>query len=182
VGREDAPGDKRLVAYVIPKPGSQPTDQDLRSFLSSQLPAFMVPAIFVRIDSMPLNSSGKVDRTALPPPSESNILRTHSYVAARKPIEVKVTSILADLVRMKEIGLNDNFFLMGGNSLLGAQVIAQVRDRFGIELSLLSLFDHPTAAELSSEIEQLLIEKIGALSENEAKDLAAHLTPAMHDI
>jgi len=71
---------------------------------------------------------------------------------------------------------------MGGNSLLGAQVIAQVRDRFGIELSLLSLFDHPTAAELSSEIEQLLIEKIGALSENEAKDLAAHLTPAMHDI
>jgi len=182
VGREDAPGDKRLVAYVIPKPGSQPTDQDLRSLLSSQLPAFMVPAIFVRIDSMPLNSSGKVDRTALPPPSESNILRTHSYVAARKPIEVKVTSILADLVRMKEIGLNDNFFLMGGNSLLGAQVIAQVRDRFGIELSLLSLFDHPTAAELSSEIEQLLIEKIGALSENEAKDLAAHLTPAMHDI
>ena len=173
LAREDTPGEKRLVAYVVPTPEARLRDKDLRQFLSSQLPDFMVPAIFVRIDSMPLNSSGKIDRGSIPSPSESNILRDETYARARTPIEQGVTAILARLLRLEKVGVNDNFFLLGGNSLLGAQVIAQIRDAFGVEISLLVLFDHPTILELSAEVERLLIAKVGALSEGEAKHLVA---------
>jgi len=169
--REDTPGYKNLVAYFVPKPGTQATDKDLRHFLNSELPEFMVPAFFVRLDSMPLNASGKIDRGALPAPTEANILRDENYVCCRTPIEQGVTAVLAGLLNLKRVGVNDNFFLLGGNSLLGAQVIAQVSDTFGVELSLLSLFDHPTVSELSAEIERLLLAKLGAMSEDEAKCL-----------
>ena len=132
----------------------------------------MVPAIFVRMDSMPLNASGKIDRGALRAPTEANILRDEEYVCARTPLEQAVTSVLAGLLHLEKVGVNDNFFLLGGNSLLGAQVIAHVRDAFGVELSLLSLFNHPTALELSAEIERLLLAKVGAMSEAEAEHLA----------
>ena len=172
LAREATPGDKRLVAYVVPKSGTQPTDKDLRYFLNSKLPDFMVPAIFVRMDSMPLNASGKVDRGVLRAPTEANILRDENYVCARTPLEQGVTNVLAGLLHLKKVGVNDNFFLLGGNSLLGAQVIAQVRDTFGVELSLLSLFDHPTASQLSAEIERLLLAKVGAMSEDDAERLS----------
>jgi acyl carrier protein len=172
VAREDTPGDKRLVAYVVPRFGTQPTDKDLRYFLKNELPDFMVPALFVRVDSMPLNASGKIDRSALPAPTESNILRDENYVGAQTPIEGTVTTILAGLLDLKKLGANDNFFLLGGNSLLGAQMIAKVRDRFGVELSLLSLFDHPTASQLSAEIVRLLVAKLSAMTEDDARRLA----------
>ncbi len=84
-----------------------------------------------------------------------------------------MTGILATLLRLEKVGVNENFFLLGGNSLLGAQVIARVRDTFGVELTLLSLFDHPTVSGLSAEIERLLVVKLGAMSEDEAERLAA---------
>jgi amino acid adenylation domain-containing protein len=175
--REDEPGDKRLVAYVIPKPGSDLSDKVLRDFLGKQIPDFMVPAVFVALESLPLNASGKVDRNRLPAPGEANVLKDEVYVAPRTSIEERMAGMLAALLRFEKVGLNDNFFLLGGNSLLGAQVIARVRDTFGVELSLLGLFDHPTVADLSSEIERLLVAKLNAMSEQEAERLAVGFVP-----
>ncbi len=176
VARGVAPEDKRLVAYVVPKAGTQPRGKDLREFLSSHLPEFMVPAIFVRIDTIPLNVSGKIDHSALPPPKEANILRDEICVSARTPIEQRLAKLLAALLHLDNVGMDDNFFLLGGNSLLGAQVIAQVRDTFGVELSLLRLFDHPTVSELSAEIERLLLVKVASMSEEEAQHRAAEFS------
>ena len=170
--REDASGNKSLVAYVVPRSGTKPTDKDLRHFLSSELPDYMIPGIFVHLDSVPVNASGKIDRSVLPAPTEANILRDEHYVSARTPIEGRVMEVLAGLLQLKTLGVNDNFFLLGGNSLLGAQVIAQMRDTFDVELSLLSLFDHPTVAELSAEMERLLFAKLAVMSDDEASRLA----------
>jgi len=171
--REDTQGDKRLVAYIVAKSRTQPTDRDLRHFLSSHLPAFMVPAVFVRLESMPVNANGKIDRWALPAPTEANILRDENSVCARTPIQQGLMNILGGLLHLEKVGMNDNFFLLGGNSLLGAQVIAHVRDTFAVELPLLGLFDHPTVLELSSEIERLLLSKLDALTEDEVRQLTA---------
>ncbi|HET9791157.1 MAG TPA: non-ribosomal peptide synthetase [Candidatus Angelobacter sp.] len=178
IAREEAPGDKRLIAYIVPKvkPGTsvELTDNMLREYLSKSLPEYMLPAMFCRMDALPLTASGKIDRNALPAPAHQ--LRDDEYIAPRTPAEERMTGILATLLRLERVGVNENFFLLGGNSLLGAQVIARVRDTFGVELTLLSLFDHPTVSGLSAEIERLLVAKLGAMSEDEAERLAAQLS------
>jgi acyl carrier protein len=126
------------------------------------------------MDALPLTASGKIDRNALPVPAHQ--LRDAEYIAPRTPAEERMTRILATLLRLERVGVNENFFLLGGNSLLGAQVIARVRDTFGVELTLLSLFDHPTVSGLSAEIERLLVAKLGAMSEDEAERLAAEVS------
>ena len=173
VAREDTPGEKHLVAYVMPKENGQLTNKVLREFLLLTLPEYMIPAAFYRLDSVPLSASGKVDRNALPLPAQAHQLTDEEYLAPRTPVELRVTEILATLLRLERVGVNENFFLLGGNSLLGAQVIARVRDAFGVELSLLNLFDQPTVAGLSAEIERLLVVKLDAMSEDEAERLAA---------
>jgi acyl carrier protein len=180
VAREEVPGDKRLIAYIVPhvnsddKPDNkaQLTDNMLREFLLTNLPEYMLPAIFCRMDAVPLTASGKIDRNALPLPAQEQRLRGEEYMAPRTPAEERMAAILATLLRLERVGVNENFFLLGGNSLMGAQVIARVRDNFGVELTLLSLFDHPTVAGLAAEIEQLLVAKLGAMSEDEAERLA----------
>jgi amino acid adenylation domain-containing protein len=176
VAREDTPGEKRLVAYVMPKEDGQLTDKVLREFLLATVPEYMIPAGFYRLDSVPLNASGKIDRNALPLPARANQLSDEDYIAPRTQVESHMASILATLLRLEKVGVNENFFLLGGNSLLGAQVIARVRDTFGVELTLLSLFDHPTVSGLSAEIERLLVVKLAAMSEDEAERLAAELS------
>jgi amino acid adenylation domain-containing protein len=173
VAREDVPGDKHLVAYVMPKDKAQLRDKILREFLLLNLPEYMVPAAFCRLDTLPLTPSGKIDRKALPPPTQEHLLRDEQYIAPRTPVEERMAGMVATLLRVEKVGLNDNFFLLGGTSLLGAQVIARVRDTYGVELSLLSLFDNPTVAGLSAEIERLLVAKVDAMSEDEAERLAA---------
>ena len=177
IAREDIHGEKRLIAYVVPnvvaKEQAQLTAKVLREFLLLHVPDYMIPAVFCRLDLLPLTSSGKIDRKSLPEPDEVNQLTDREYVAPRTTVEERMTSMLATLLRLERVGVKDNFFLLGGNSLLGAQVIARARDAFGIELSLLSLFNHPTVAELAAEIEQLLVAKLEAMSEDEALRLAA---------
>jgi amino acid adenylation domain-containing protein len=175
VAREDTPGEKRLLAYIVPKGDGQLTDKTLREFLLLRLPEYMIPAAFYLLENIPLGASGKFDRNALPPPSQAQQLSNDDYVAPRTPVESRMATILAMLLRLEKVGVNENFFLLGGNSLLGAQVIARIRDAFGVELELLSLFNHPTVAELSSEIERLLVARLGAMSEDEAERLAAEL-------
>jgi amino acid adenylation domain-containing protein len=155
VARADNGGDKRLIAYVVSS-DQQLTRGALQEHLRAQLPDYMVPVAFVRVDSLPLNSSGKLDRAALPAPTSLNTIADEVYLAPRTAIEKRVVSILAELLGLEKVGVNDNFFFLGGHSLLGTQLIARVRSIFGVELALRKVFDSPTAAELSSEIERLL--------------------------
>jgi len=155
VAREEASGEKRLVAYLVSSE-SQLTRSALQDYLRSYLPDYMVPVAFVRLEALPLKASGKVDRALLPDPSADNTIEDDVYIAPRTAVERRVVSILAELLGTERVGVHDNFFFLGGHSLLGTQLIARARDSFRVELPLRTVFDRPTAAELSAEIERML--------------------------
>ena len=155
VARADNGGEKRLTAYVVSS-DPQLTRAALQDHLRAQLPDYMVPSAFVRMDKLPTNASGKIDRAALPAPTSANSIGDHIYVAPRTEVERGLVVVLAELLGMEKVGVNDNFFFLGGHSLLGTQLIARVRNIFGVELSLRTVFDSPTVAELSDEIERSL--------------------------
>jgi amino acid adenylation domain-containing protein len=155
VAREDDPGDKRLVAYVVLAGEREPTHSALRGFLADRLPAYMLPVAFVRLDTFPLTPHGKVDRAALPMPSPINTLKDDHSLGLPSGTEWRVAEILCELLHLDDIDLDDNFFLLGGHSLLGAQLIGRLREAFGVRISLRSLFDAPTVAALAAEVERL---------------------------
>jgi amino acid adenylation domain-containing protein len=163
--REDDSGEKRLIAYLILADDSRPTASGLRSHLQKQIPDYMIPAEFVEIDSFPLNSSGKIDRAALPTPNPGNSLPDEEFVAPQSIVELRLAEIIASLLHIDRVGANDNFFLLGGHSLLGTQLLTRISQAFGVEMSLLSLFDHPTLAGMSAEIERLILEKIAGMTQ-----------------
>jgi acyl-coenzyme A synthetase/AMP-(fatty) acid ligase/acyl carrier protein len=154
LAREDHPGDRRLVAYYVPEPGWGPAAPQLRGYLQSKLPAYMVPAAFVTLESMPLTPNGKVDRRALPVPDMIQEVRRHAErVVPQSPLESLIASICSQVLRVKTIGLHDNFFELGGNSLLATQVVAQVQEILPIEIDLRHLFEAPTVFKLAEVIE-----------------------------
>ena len=165
--------DARLIAYVTLKNGDRPTATALRCFLKSSLPEYMVPTLFVKIDSLRLTTNGKVDRKSLPAPDEENRLVDDVFVAPRTPIEERVAEILCALFKVKEVGINDNFFLLGGHSLLGAQLLTKIRNAFSIDLPLRAVFDAPTIAALSARIEREIIARVESMTEAEAQALVA---------
>ncbi|MEH2136767.1 non-ribosomal peptide synthase/polyketide synthase [Nostoc sp.] len=154
IAREDTPGDKRLVAYIVPQPEQTPTVNVLRQFLKSKLPEYMVPSAIVILESLPLTPNGKVDRRALPAPEPSSEL-LEKYVAPRTPIEEILALIWQQVLKVELVGRHDNFFELGGHSLLATQLISRVRTSLKVELPLRSLFATPTVAELASSIQQL---------------------------
>jgi amino acid adenylation domain-containing protein len=163
----------RLVAYVTLQTEAAPAVSELREFLKSSLPDYMVPALFVELDSLPLTANGKVDRNSLPQPNEANRLRDDTFVAPRTPIETRITEVLCALFKVKEVGVNDNFFLLGGHSLLGAQLLTKIRNAFGVDLPLRAIFDAPTVAALSAAIEREIIARVESMTEAEAQALVA---------
>ena len=169
---ENGTAEKRLVAYVVPMAPLPPIGE-LRDFLAKELPDYMLPATFVKLDALPFAASGKVNRSALPAPTEENILRDEAFVSPHTPTEQRVAAIVASLLGLEWVGVNDNFFYLGGNSLFGTQVIARLRDAFNVDLPLLKLFDHPTVADLAAEVERLMVANLDAMSEDEAQRLLA---------
>src|SRR2546422_7189334 len=153
LAREDPPGDKRLVAYVVLQRDSSATDSMLRDFLGMTLPEYMLPSAFVHLEEFPLTPNGKIDRAALPPPDLANPAGAGNGTDPQTPIEWRVAGLVANLLNVEKVGREDNFFLLGGHSLLGAQLIAELRKVFGVEISLQALFEAPTVAALSVEIE-----------------------------
>jgi amino acid adenylation domain-containing protein len=151
--------EKRLVAYLVLSPNSLVNANTFREFLQNRLPDYMIPAVFVRLNALPLTTNGKVDRSALPAPN-GNTLPEQAYLAPRTPVEQRLAELIAPLLRVERVGVNDNFFLLGGHSLLGTQLLTRVSEAFGVELSLLTIFDHPTLAGMSDEIEKLILAKI----------------------
>ena len=156
VAREDVPGEKRLVAYVVARPQSPPSSHDLRGFLKERLPEHMVPAVFVRLDTLPLMSSGKVDRRALPPPDRTRPELERTFVAPRTPTEGLIAAIWIQILGVERVGIHDNFFDLGGHSLLATQVVSRVRDTFQVEIPLRLMFEAPTVAGLAESIEVAL--------------------------
>ena len=156
IARDDGSGDMRLIAYVVPTADANLTQNSLQRYLKRYLPDYMVPAAFVRLQTLPIGPNGKVDRSVLPAPSAENAIGDDSRVGPATPVEERVVAILAELLGLEKVGVNDNFFFLGGHSLLGTQLIARARDSFGIELPLRTVFDSPTASQLSVEIERML--------------------------
>jgi len=173
VAREDVGQAKRLVGYVVCAEDAELTSTELRKFLAKSLPEFMMPSVFVRLNSLPLTDSGKVNRSLLPPPDDGNILRDQPFIAPRTATEERVAAIVGPLLGLISIGVEDNFFMLGGNSLLGTQLMARLRDVFGVEISLLALFDHPTVAGLAAEVDHLIATKLCELSDDEVARLLA---------
>ncbi|MEH2220998.1 MAG: amino acid adenylation domain-containing protein [Nostoc sp.] len=154
IAREDTPGDKRLVAYVVAHQNSTPTTSKLRQFLKAKLPEYMVPNAFVILESLPITPSGKLDRRALPVPDLYSDC-TDKYVAPRTPIEELLAQIWVQVLKLELVGIYDNFFELGGHSLLATQLVSRIRNIFKVELPLRDLFARATVAELALFIEQL---------------------------
>jgi amino acid adenylation domain-containing protein len=164
IAQEDEAGEKRLVAYLILNSAQRPTAAAMRNYLRTQLPDYMVPASFVQLPSFPLTPNGKVDKSVLPLPHGGNSLSEAEFVAPRSIVEERLAGVIGSLLQVERVGLNDNFFLLGGHSLLGTQLLTRVSQSFGVELNLLNLFDHPTLAEMSQQIEKLILEKIAGMN------------------
>jgi acyl carrier protein len=149
MAREDMGGGKRLVAYVVPQNGSMSV-AELRGYLGARLPDYMVPGMFVEMDNLPLMTSGKVDRGALPVPGVEN---SAGYLAPRSAVEEVLTGIWKDILELARVGVHDDFFELGGNSLLATRLIFRLNEAFQVALSLRHLFESPTVAELAERIE-----------------------------
>jgi amino acid adenylation domain-containing protein len=153
---EQRPGDAHLVAYVIPSRRLPPTTGELRGFLQRELPEYMVPSIFVFMETFPLGPTGKVDARALPAPDRSRAERP--YAAPRTPIEEMMAAIWAKVLRVSPIGIEDNFFELGGHSLLATQVISRLHEELGVEISFQQFFKTPSVACLSLVVAHRLAE------------------------
>ena len=155
LAREDAPGDTRLVAYVVAGQEPVPTSSDLRRFLTSILPASMLPSAYVCLDALPLMPNGKIERRALLALDQARPTLAEAYVSPRTPLEEVVAGIWISVLKVEHVGMYDNFFDVGGHSLLAMQVIARLRDALHVEVPVRVLFDTPTVAEITQHIEAL---------------------------
>ncbi|MFI7367324.1 amino acid adenylation domain-containing protein [Streptomyces sp. NPDC050149] len=149
VVREDIPGDRRLVAYVVPAPGTRPEGSALARRVGRVLPAYMVPSAFVSLDALPLNANGKIDRPALPAP---RAVATTGR-APRTAYEEVLAGLFADVLGVTAVGIDDNFFALGGHSLLATRLTGRVRTALGAEAGLGTLFEHPTVASLAAALD-----------------------------
>ncbi|BAY50137.1 amino acid adenylation domain-containing protein (plasmid) [Scytonema sp. HK-05] len=154
IPREDTPGDKRLVAYLVPHQDCTPRISKLRQYLKAKLPDYMVPNAFVILESLPLTPNGKVDRRALPVPDLYSDL-ADKYVAPRNPIEETLAQMWLQVLGLEQVGIHDNFFELGGHSLLATQLVSRIRDRFKVQLPLPEFFKAATIAELAQSIGKL---------------------------
>lgn len=145
VVREDRPGDKRLVGYVVPRAGAAVTEAELLAAVGAELPAHMVPSAVVLVDSIPLTVNGKPDRKALPAPM---IRSTPSGRRPRNPREEVLCGLFAEILNVSGVGIDDNFFALGGHSLLGVRLMSRMRTVLGIERGVRDLFRSPTVVSL----------------------------------
>ncbi|MDZ4343798.1 MAG: amino acid adenylation domain-containing protein, partial [Candidatus Binatia bacterium] len=188
LAREEAPGDKRLVAYVVASDRAAATANELRAFLKEKLPEYMVPSAFVLLDAMPLTPNGKLDRKALPAPDQNSAGSAEDDVAPRTPVEELIAEIWVEVFKLDKVGIHDNFFDLGGHSLLATQVVSRLRDGLRVELPLRTMFEKQTVEELAMVIAKIQVEKtegdavasiladIESLSDEEVEELVAKET------
>jgi pimeloyl-ACP methyl ester carboxylesterase len=164
MAREDTPGDKQLVAYLVSRENKPPVAEELQNFMKVRLPEYMIPAKVVYLDSFPLTHNGKIDRQALPAPLFHETSPVHDSARSRSTNEEAIAAIWMDIFKNSNIGIHDNFFELGGHSLLAIKVMARIRDVVGIELPVLNIYENPTIAALAH-----------ILTKASARDTAAHI-------
>jgi acyl carrier protein len=155
--REDQPGDKRIVAFMVPRPQNRLGLVQLREQLRSQLPAHMIPSAFVEMETLPLTVNGKVDRAALRVATDSRASKvdlTSEFLAPRTPTEQVLADIWGEILHVKDVGVHDNFFELGGHSLLATQLVSRVQALFRVVLPLRQVFERPTIATLAEVIKR----------------------------
>ncbi|TRX00058.1 non-ribosomal peptide synthetase, partial [Candidatus Methylobacter oryzae] len=183
LAHEDSDGAKRLIAYVVLKaelsslsahmPSGykdylSPSAFELRDFLKKKLPDFMVPSVFIFLDTLPVLANGKLDRKALPKPERDRQAANRDFVVPRNPVEIQLAEIWSEILKIDPIGIHDNFFELGGQSLLAMQVIIRIGEQLSVEIPLNTLFETSTIAELAK-----LIENTGARIANRSKRIIA---------
>ena len=149
LARADGPGERRLVAYLVPRPGGEvPEAEELRSFLAERLPEAMLPMVMVELAALPLTPSGKLDRRALPAPAVERRL-ARELVAPRDPVEIELARIWEEVLAVRPVGVHDGFFDLGGHSMAAVRLMARIRASFGQDLPISLLFERPTVEELA---------------------------------
>ena len=169
--REVRENEQRLVAYVVGSQKQMPTASEWRSFLIQRLPEYMIPSLFISLEELPLLPNGKVNRAALPAPDASRPELRREFVAPENPTQARLVDLYMNVLALDKVGIHDDFFELGGDSILATRLVSRVRRTFEIELPLRELFWKPTVFELAEVIEQLVIEQLENLSEEEAEQL-----------
>ncbi|WP_310410986.1 non-ribosomal peptide synthetase [Chamaesiphon sp. OTE_8_metabat_110] len=167
----DANGDKQIVAYIVPESGSEPTIRSLRRLLETRLPKYMMPAGFMLLAALPLNSNGKIDRQMLPAPELDRSDLGNVFIAPRNAIETEIARIFGEVLNLvgvaslqeNRVGVDDDFFELGGHSLLATKLIARLLSSFEVPLSIVDLFQSPTVAGLAERIERLSLDNKSSL-------------------
>ena len=154
VAREDVPGDKRVVAYVVPAGEPALTTAELRTALKEKLPEYMVPSIFVTLKSLPLTPNGKVDRRALPAPTEADLTPVGMFAAPRDAVESRLAQIWETVLGVRPIGVTDNYFDLGGHSILAVKLMHHIEEAFGKNLPIATLLQAPTIEQLAAILRQ----------------------------
>jgi amino acid adenylation domain-containing protein/non-ribosomal peptide synthase protein (TIGR01720 family) len=149
VAREDTPGDRRLVAYVVPAADRQFDSGELRRFLEHRLPTPLIPSMFLSLDALPVTTHGKLDRAALPAPDGSRPEIAAGFVAPDNSAETTLAGIWADVIGIDRVGVHDNFFEIGGDSILSIQIVTRAQAA-GVRLTPMDIFQHPTVAQLAA--------------------------------
>ena len=190
MAREDVPGEKKLIAYIVIDERQTVAGSQLRDYVMGKLPDYMVPSAFVIMKSLPLTANGKVDRRALPAPGHARPDLKKEFVAPRGAAEQVVSRIMARALGVEQVGVSDNFFELGGHSLMATRVLFRLREAFRVDLPLLSLFENPTVegvvdalariwgghetveqiAQTIQEIEQLSEEEINLMLAEQSND------------
>ncbi len=163
VAREQKPGFIQLIAYVVPEQPQGVTSVDLRSYLKEKLPEAMVPSAVIFLDALPRTPSGKTNRQALPTVDFRSLTRAQGYIAPRTPDETRLVRIWEELLRVEQVGIDDDFFELGGDSLVAAQIIDRVRESFKVAIPVRVLFDAPTITTFIAYLTQYQTTKFSTL-------------------
>ena len=185
VVREDSPGDRRLVGFVVARSEASFDASEVRKYLKQKLPEYMIPSALVLLAALPLTPNGKLDRNALPAPDQYGAEFDKTFIAPRTSIEETLASIWAEVLKLEKVGIHDNFFHLGGHSLLATQIVSRICNVFSIEFPLRTLFEIPTVAEIAAMIEQnqatrasdpelaQMLREVEAMTEEEAQKIVA---------
>ncbi|TMC17903.1 MAG: hypothetical protein E6J34_17950 [Chloroflexi bacterium] len=174
--REDHPGEPQLAAYLVCQPvDAVPTAQELHQFLQARLPDYMLPTHFVRISELPLTPNGKVDRRALPASDLTYLSQNEAFVAPQTPLQERLAAMWTELLHLSQVSIHDNFFLVGGHSLLAAQLMLQIQTVIGVKVPLRTLFEASTIAEMAEAIQHIQSEQIEQTANEELAQMLTAL-------
>ncbi|MDX1414818.1 MAG: phosphopantetheine-binding protein, partial [Candidatus Promineifilaceae bacterium] len=168
------PSRKQLAAYYVSDDEAL-TIAELRAFLAERLPAYMIPSYFVRLEDLPLTPNGKVNRRQLPNPAENRPELDKAYIAPQSELEKQLAHLWSQTLGVTRIGIEDDFFDLGGASIPAVQVVAKISDLYQVDFPISSFFEHPTIAGQCAVLEDLLIAQLEAMSDQEAAELLAQI-------